>query len=273
MQVGQPSTPRRDDDARRTDSVTAAALAGFAVRAARRAAPSRRRARPGSRPRCRLEARPSRRRRSTPAASSSPVWASTNLALDGGSFDEAMQLGIDRTARRWGQTSASRAQHVEDRIRGAGVGDREPDAHDAGTGLIDEPESCAELLAERVLEGAHQAEQVVLRHRIERIPAAPPQRDGLEQHGIVPAPVGVRVPVHERDVTRRTFPQERVVVQEPGGLLDRVNLGTAHHNRTRAAGAGCRGRGDRSCWHLEDPTAGPIRTGHAGGWPASHGGW
>src|SRR5262249_7339558 len=121
------------------------------------------------------------------------------------------------------QGSARGGEEGDDRIRRAGLGDPEPDAHDSGPWLVGERESGAELLAERVLEVADEAKQVVLRHRSERVPAAPPQRDGLEQHLVVSGPVGLRIPIDERDVTRRTCPQERVVVENPGRLLVRLS--------------------------------------------------
>src|SRR5262249_39311408 len=109
------------------------------------------------------------------------------------------------------------------RIRRAGLGDPEPDAHDSGPGLVGERESRAELLAERVLEVADETKEVVLRHRSERVPAAAPQRDGLEQYLVVSRPVGLRVPVDECDVTGRACPQDRVVVEKPRRVLARVS--------------------------------------------------
>src|SRR4029453_9413050 len=41
---------------------------------------------------------------------------------------------------------------------------------------------------------------------------------------VVLAPVSVRIPVNERDVTRRSFPQGRVVVEKSGRLLARVRM-------------------------------------------------
>src|SRR5262245_11713927 len=95
-----------------------------------------------------------------------------DLAFDGRTLDEPAQLRIDGTAWRRRQRSTPGSEHVEDRIRGARIGDREPDTHDAGTRLIDEAEPCTELVADRVLEHAHQPKQVILGNRGERIPAA-----------------------------------------------------------------------------------------------------
>src|SRR5262249_11919571 len=121
------------------------------------------------------------------------------------------------------QGSARGGEEGDDRIRRAGLGDPEPDAHDSGPWLVGERESGAELLAERVLEVADETKQVVLRHRSERVPAAAPQRDGLEQHLVVSRPVGLWVPVDECDVTGRACPQERVVVEKPRRVLARVS--------------------------------------------------
>src|SRR5688572_6691120 len=93
-----------------------------------------------------------------------------NLALDVGLLEEAahlrMELGRVLLA---GIDIAARREHVQDRVRDPGVGDSESDAHDAGRGRVDELIVGAEPVAERLLEVRHQAEEVLLRHRTERV--------------------------------------------------------------------------------------------------------
>jgi len=88
-----------------------------------------------------------------------------------------------------------------------------------------------------------QAEQVLLRYGIERLPSTPPERDRLEQDRVVCVPVGLRVPIRSPELVRATLAQERVVVQEARHLGGRTRapMGAARqeqHEKRRRAGAG-----------------------------------
>src|SRR5256885_1649 len=82
----------------------------------------------------------------------------TDLAFDLRVLDEPPRLGVQRPAAWRHVDVASGAQHVQDRIRSAGLGDRETDSHDAGLRLVDQLEPVAEASTDGTLEVGHQAE-------------------------------------------------------------------------------------------------------------------
>ena len=125
---------------------------------------------------------------------------------------------MQRAAARRHVTVAPGAQHVEDGIRGARLGNREPDPHDAGLRLPDQLEAVAEAPANGAFEVGDEAEEVALGHRVERLPAASPERHGLEQDLVVGRPVSAGVAVDECHLAWAARAEERVVVEEPGEI-------------------------------------------------------
>src|SRR2546425_327477 len=117
------------------------------------------------------------------------------------------------------------------RVRGMRVGDREPDAHHAGAGLVDEAEALSQSRAHSALEVGDEAQEILLRHRLERLPPAAPERHRLEKHLVVRRPVRVWGAIHQRQVVRAALAQKRGVVQETGHLRRRggVPMGAATH--------------------------------------------
>ena len=116
-----------------------------------------------------------------------------------------------------GPARASRGgQDVEDRIRGIGVGDGQPDAQHTAVRLVDEAEIPCQAGSHRALEVLDQPQQIFFRHGLERLAAAAPDRHGLEEDLRVAGPVRVRVAVDVPDVARGALAQDGVVVEETG---------------------------------------------------------
>jgi len=72
------------------------------------------------------------------------------------------------------------------------------------------------------LEVGHQPEQVALGHRVERVPAASPERDRLEQDLVVRRPVRIGVAIDERNVIRSAPAKKGVVVEKSGEIRRRA---------------------------------------------------
>ena len=139
-----------------------------------------------------------------------------DLTLDLRALDEPARLGMQRAAAGRHVTVAAGTQHVEDGIRGTRLRDREPDPHGAGLRLLDQLEAVAEVPADGAFEVGDEAKEVALRHGVERLPAASPERHRLEEDLVVGRPVGVGVAVDERHVAGPPLAEERVIVEESG---------------------------------------------------------
>src|SRR5262249_18758690 len=175
-----------------------------------------------------------------------------DLSLDRRGFEEATRLQIQcAAAGAMRPTGATRGrEHVQYRVRGMRVGDPEADPHHAGSGLVDEAEVLLQVRAHRALEVGDEPQEVLLRHRLERSASAPPERHGLEHHGVVRVPVRLRVAVDQMELVRAPFAQERVVVEEAGrvrrrdGSPTRAGDGRQQKEQQHPSGA-CRGHSAR----------------------------
>ena len=138
------------------------------------------------------------------------------LALDDGGVEEGARLRIQRIAAGRDRLVARRdGEHVEHGVGGVRLRDRQTDAQNARAGAVDERQAATRARSHRLLEVVRETEEVVGRHRIERLAPAAPDRDGLDHHRMIARPIGGGVPVHEPHLVRSTGAQQPIVVEEP----------------------------------------------------------